>query len=64
MIVREGEPEVANTVQELSTFKRRPEYDWPLARTRYTKLYLGPAGELSTEALAVEEKVFMYKAPK
>ena len=37
-------------VRHVDRFVERHENEWPIARTRWTKLYLDPAGQLTREA--------------
>lgn len=64
LLVRKGEPEVGNAAQEAAVFRRRPESEWPLARTQYTKYYLTPEGGLSPTPVSGPSKLFEYEAPK
>ncbi|KAJ4176152.1 hypothetical protein NW767_015546, partial [Fusarium falciforme] len=45
LVLRQGNPGF-NNVDSEKTFKRRAEYEWPLARTSYQDLFLTADGEL------------------
>ncbi|KPM34994.1 hypothetical protein AK830_g11574 [Neonectria ditissima] len=62
MVIRKGEPEVGNAAQEADIFKRRPEYEWPLARTKYERFYLTEGSGLSLKP-AQGSRFFEYNAP-
>ncbi len=51
------EPRVLLSIRHVDKFVPRKENEWPLARTRWTKLYLTPADQgLSWKAAATESK--------
>ncbi|EOO00212.1 putative x-pro dipeptidyl-peptidase protein [Phaeoacremonium minimum UCRPA7] len=64
LVVRKGEPAVANVAEEQKVFQRRAEWEWPLARTEYRKWFLSSTGELATTQSVTEQKVFEYAAPE
>lgn len=52
------EPPILLNVRHVDRFVPRKEREWPLARTRWTKLYLDPAGgTLNPEPVAGESRV-------
>ncbi|MBI3078881.1 MAG: peptidase S15, partial [Deltaproteobacteria bacterium] len=52
------EPRVLLNIRHLGKFVLRKEREWPLARTRWTRLYLNPAEQsLSWQPVATEGKV-------
>ena len=52
------EPPVQLQIRKIDSFVQRMELEWPLARTRWTRLYLDPAkGSLSPERLDSESSV-------
>jgi uncharacterized protein len=52
------EPRVRLQVRHIDKFVERTEDEWPIARTRWTKLYLNPAGRgLSWSRLATEGRI-------
>jgi uncharacterized protein len=54
----EKEPRVWLQVRHIDTFVARPENEWPLARTQWTKLYVNPARQaLSWERVAAQSTV-------
>jgi uncharacterized protein len=54
----EKEPRVWLQIRHIDTFVARPENEWPLARTQWTKLYLNPARQaLSWEQVAAQSTV-------
>ena len=54
----EKEPRVWLQIRHIDTFVARPENEWPLARTQWTKLYLSPARQaLSWERVAAQSTV-------
>ena len=53
----ERQPRVQLQVRHTDRFVERHENEWPLARTRWTKLYLDPAGLLNREACKTAEAV-------
>ena len=53
----ERQPRVQLQVRHLDRFAERHEHEWPLARTRWTKLYLDPVGQLNREACKSAEAV-------
>jgi hypothetical protein len=66
MVIRKGEPEVGNVVQELSVFPRRLEMEWPIQRKNYEKWHLMPSGALKVDDEsddARDSKVFEYQTP-
>jgi predicted acyl esterase len=44
------QPRVLLQVRHVDRFVERAEHEWPLARTRWTKLYLDPAGHALSES--------------
>lgn len=63
LLLREGAPGYNDAPAELKAFPRRSENEWPLARTVYEKLYLGSAGNLSSEK-ETTDKVLSHVAPE
>ena len=62
VVLRKGDVGV-NEAQAEKTYPRRTENEWPIARTQYTKFYLGPDRSLSTSSPQVEaERSISYKA--
>jgi len=55
-------PRVQLQVRHVDRFVERPENEWPLARTRWTKMYLDPTGQLSREPCKSAEAV-TFDAP-
>jgi predicted acyl esterase len=54
----EKEPRVWLQIRHIDTFVARPESEWPLARTHWTKLYLNPARQaLSWEQVTAPSTV-------
>ena len=54
----EKEPRVWLQIRHIDTFVARPENEWPLARTQWTKLYVNPARQaLSWERIAAQSTV-------
>jgi len=53
----ERQPRVQLQVRHTDRFVERHENEWPLARTRWTKFYLDPAGLLNREACKTAEAV-------
>ncbi len=51
------QPRVQLQVRHVDRFVERHENEWPIARTRWTKLYLDPAGQLNREACKTAEAV-------
>jgi uncharacterized protein len=52
------EPRVRLQVRCLDSFTERMEHEWPIARTRWTKLYLNPAEQsLSSTPVATEGRI-------
>jgi len=51
------QPPVQLQVRHVDKFVERHEREWPIARTRWTKLYLDPAGNLNREACRSAEAV-------
>jgi len=51
------QPRVQLQVRHVDRFVERHEHEWPLARTRWTKLYLEPAGKLNREPCKTAEAV-------
>jgi uncharacterized protein len=52
------EPRVRLQVRRLDGFVERPEHEWPIARTRWTKLYLNPVDQrLSSTHVAAEGRI-------
>ena len=59
----ESQPPVQLNVRRVDgTFERRAESEWPLARTRWTKLYLDPAASALTDAAADESHRVSFDA--
>ena len=63
LCLRQGEPPYNNAEEELKTFPRRFENEWPLARTDYQKWHLNRNGRLSRDTETVDNTV-RYEAPK
>ena len=51
------QPPVQLQVRHIDKFVERHEHEWPIARTRWTKLYLEPTGQLTREACKTAEAV-------
>ncbi|KAK4235270.1 Alpha/Beta hydrolase protein [Achaetomium macrosporum] len=49
LVLRKGDAGFNNPEAERRMFPRRTENEWPIARTQYTKWYLTPDGELTTD---------------
>ncbi|KAF2163617.1 hypothetical protein M409DRAFT_68510 [Zasmidium cellare ATCC 36951] len=62
LCVRRGNPGVNDEPAEIECFPRRPEAAWPIERTQYTKMYLGPPSSLSWEKSPSETTV-QYRSP-
>ncbi len=58
----EQQPRVLLQVRRPDGFIERAETEWPLTRTRWTKLYLRPAGQALTWEPAAEESAVTYDA--
>jgi len=59
LTLRKGDPGF-NTFEAEKMFPRRTEVEWPIARTQYTKYYLG-ADELIKPQQRAEKRKFEYK---
>jgi predicted acyl esterase len=53
----DAQPRVQLQVRHVDKFVERHENEWPIARTRWTKLYLDPTGQLVREACKTAEAV-------
>lgn len=63
MVLRKGDVGHNNREGE-KTYSRRTESEWPIARTQYTKFYLGPDRSLSTTAPSLQHREKLsWKAP-
>jgi predicted acyl esterase len=62
LLLRKGDPGFNDIAAEASSFTRRPESEWPLARTQYTKLYLTPDRQLSFTEPALDTSKISYAA--
>lgn len=62
LCLRVGNPGVNNPPAELAAFPRREEWEWPIARTVYTKFFLDHRGKMTKEE-APESSVLQYDAP-
>jgi hypothetical protein len=51
------QPPVQLQVRHIDKFVERHENEWPIARTRWTKLYLDPTGQLNRDACKTAEAV-------
>ena len=51
------QPRVQLQIRHLDSFVERHENEWPIARTRWTKMYLDPAGSLNREPCKSAEAV-------
>lgn len=60
--LRKGNPGYNDIAAEAASFSRRAESEWPIARRRYTKLYLGPDHQLLFERPAVKTAKLSYPA--
>ena len=62
LVLRKGDVGF-NAAKAESRYTRRTETEWPIARTRYTRLYLGPDQTLSETKPAMEsERTVSYEA--
>jgi predicted acyl esterase len=61
MCLRLGNPGFNNPRAEIEAFPRRKETEWPIARTQYTKFFLGKSGKLSQQE-ATEDGTVDYDA--
>lgn len=61
LLLRKGNVGYNNPEAE-SVFQRRAEYEWPLARTQYTRFYLSPDQRLSLEPPSVHYDRISYPA--
>lgn len=61
LVLRKGNVGYNNPEAE-KAFKRRFEYEWPLARTEYVKFYLTPDKQLTLEAPSVHYDRISYPA--
>ena len=63
LILRKGNPGFNDAENELQTFPRRTESEWPLARTQYNRYYLTPDRSLETAVPALKQKTKLgYRA--
>lgn len=62
LLLRKGNPGYNDALMEAKTFARRPEREWPIARTQYTKLYLQPDHQLSYDRPSVSISKLSYPA--
>ncbi|KAI0131924.1 Alpha/Beta hydrolase protein [Xylariales sp. AK1849] len=62
LCLRQGEPQYNNAEDELRTFPRRCENEWPIARTDYQKWHLGADKSLSTSTSSAVGTI-SYGAP-
>jgi predicted acyl esterase len=60
LLLRKGNPPHNDVAAEASSFSRRPEFEWPLARTQYTKLYLTPDLQLSFDQPSLKTGKISY----
>jgi predicted acyl esterase len=56
------QPPVQLQVRRIDRFTERSESEWPLKRTRWTKLYLDPAGRLAANKPASKKSVLHFEA--
>jgi hypothetical protein len=63
MCIRDGSPKYNNAADELATFPRRSENEWPIARTIYQQYHFAADQTLSVNRCA-DEKVLHYTAPR
>lgn len=63
LCIRRGNPGYSDPEAERTTFPRRMEQEWPLARTQYTNYHLHPDGSLRVDKRAENTSV-KWEAPK
>lgn len=63
LVLRQGAPKHNCAEDELATFPRRFESEWPIRRTTYKKFHLTTEGSLVTEP-SNAEGLLSYEAPK
>lgn len=61
LVLRKGDVGVNNPGAEL-TFPRRSEKEWPIARTKYTPMYLTPDHQMTFEPPSTELSKVSYRA--
>ncbi|KAK5050469.1 hypothetical protein LTR84_003750 [Exophiala bonariae] len=61
LVLRKGNVGYNNPEAE-KTFRRRAEYEWPIARTQYTRFYLSPDARLVREAPSIHYDRVSYRA--
>ena len=58
----EKEPRVWLQIRHIDTFVARPENEWPLARTQWTKLYVNPTRQALSWERVAEQSTVEYAA--
>ncbi|KAK4861613.1 hypothetical protein LT330_003648 [Penicillium expansum] len=61
LVLRKGDVGVNNAEAEL-TFPRRSENEWPIARTKYTPIFLTPDNQMTFEKPSAELSKLSYRA--
>jgi predicted acyl esterase len=56
------QPQVQLQVRHVDRFVERAENEWPLARTKWTRLYLHPTGALAASKAAAKKSVLRFEA--
>ena len=56
------QPPVQLQIRHVDRFVERPETEWPLARTRWTKFYLDPARRMLQDQPSADETRISYRA--